>query len=84
MLIHLHSQAKTTPRVRAAIQESDEAGRAFRCDGADDLQVAQARQRRGSQPHAAPAADHPDACPGGRGGGVAKGDIILDVPKQNP
>ncbi|MCA3483943.1 MAG: IS481 family transposase, partial [Rhodobacter sp.] len=26
MLIHLHSQAKTTPKVRAAIQESDEAG----------------------------------------------------------
>lgn len=26
MLIHLHSQATTTPKVRAAIQESDEAG----------------------------------------------------------
>ena len=26
MLIHLHSQATTTPKVRAAIQESDEVG----------------------------------------------------------
>jgi hypothetical protein len=26
MLIHLHSQATTTPKVRAAIQASDEAG----------------------------------------------------------
>ena len=26
MLIHLHKQATTTPKVRAAIQESDEAG----------------------------------------------------------
>ena len=26
MLIHLHKQATTTPKVRAAIQESDDAG----------------------------------------------------------
>ena len=26
MLIHLHKQATTTPKVRAAIQESDEVG----------------------------------------------------------
>ena len=47
MLIHLHSQATTTPKVRAAIQASDEvgdgAGRALRGDAPDDLQMAQAR-----------------------------------------
>ena len=65
MLIHLHSQATTTPKVRAMIQESDEVGTVlaerfgdeedqktvrrtvFPTNAADDLQVAQTRQRRG-------------------------------------
>ncbi len=48
MLIHLHSQATTTPKVRAEIYVSDERldlDGTVRHDRADGLEVAQTRQR---------------------------------------
>jgi len=43
MLIHLHKQATTTPKVRAAIQASDDAGTALaeRFGGAEDQKLIQ-------------------------------------------
>lgn len=43
MLIHLHSQATTTAKVRAAIQSSDDAGTvlAERVGGAEDQKTIQ-------------------------------------------
>ena len=69
MLISLHKQATTTPKIRAAIQASDgaglEGGGALRHLRADRLEMAQAGQRSRPQPHRAPAADDADAGAGG-------------------
>ena len=81
MLIKLHSQAMTTPKVRAAIQASDEPAWVLaERHGTTKQTVWKWRKRdtvedRSHTPHLF--ADHSDARAGGRGCGVAQG--IADI-----
>lgn len=76
MLISLHKQARTTPKIRAAIQASKEpawiVSERYGISDADGLEMAQAQQRPRPEPHGAPASDHPHADAGGGGGGTAQ------------
>ena len=76
MLIHLHKQATTTPKVRAAIQSSDDAGTVLaERFGVTPQTVYKWRKRdsvedRSHTPH--PVADDVDVGPGGRRRGAAQ------------
>jgi hypothetical protein len=76
MLIHLHQQATTTPKVRAAIQASDDVGTALAERFGVTAQTIYKWRKRDSVEdrswHAAPASDHTDACAGGHRGGLAQ------------
>ena len=76
MLIHLYSQATTTPKVRAAIQTSDEPGTVLAARFGVTAQTIYKWCKRESiedRSHAASVADHLDACSGGSRGGAAAG-----------
>jgi transposase-like protein len=68
MLIHLHSQATTTPKIRTAIQRSDEAGTVLAERFGVTPQTVYKWRNRDSiedRPHTPSVADDADASPGG-------------------
>ena len=72
MLVRLHSQATTTPKIRAAIKASaDPAWMVGERYGISEQTVLKWRQRRRPQSHTTSLADDAHASAGGCCGGVA-------------